>query len=286
MAKKIYEKLCPQCGIVFKTTDRKQMNCSKECGNIAGHEKQKKYYVCQHCNKKFSKDSAYRMKYCSTTCANIAKRLPEEVKKERLIKKQVEKQCLWCGKVFVTTYLHKKYCCSECGYAGNLRDKRQEWADNFVPKHFKCKECGKDVTTECGKPFSSFCSIECQEKYVSKGYNQRRKEQMRSAYKEPVSFKKIYKRDKGMCGICGMEVPYDKSPTNIWGATIDHIIPISQGGTHEPSNCQLAHRLCNSIKLDTAEEFLIDWEEKNNEDAGRWTQYLDDYYKQLISNRL
>jgi len=32
------------------------------------------------------------------------------------------------------------------------------------------------------------------------------------------------------------------------GATIDHIIPLSKGGLHMMSNCQLAHRRCNSYK--------------------------------------
>ena len=30
--------------------------------------------------------------------------------------------------------------------------------------------------------------------------------------------------------------------------SIDHIIPVSRGGTHTWDNVQLAHRYCNSIK--------------------------------------
>lgn len=30
--------------------------------------------------------------------------------------------------------------------------------------------------------------------------------------------------------------------------TLDHIIPLAAGGTHEPSNCQCAHFSCNSAK--------------------------------------
>jgi len=41
-------------------------------------------------------------------------------------------------------------------------------------------------------------------------------------------------------------VPHPKAPT------IDHVIPLSKGGTHEPANVQLAHYYCNSIKADGA----------------------------------
>jgi len=37
-------------------------------------------------------------------------------------------------------------------------------------------------------------------------------------------------------------VPHPKAPT------IDHVIPLAQGGTHEPLNCRAAHFLCNSLK--------------------------------------
>jgi 5-methylcytosine-specific restriction endonuclease McrA len=29
---------------------------------------------------------------------------------------------------------------------------------------------------------------------------------------------------------------------------MDHIVPFAAGGTHEPANVQLAHRVCNSRK--------------------------------------
>ena len=32
--------------------------------------------------------------------------------------------------------------------------------------------------------------------------------------------------------------------------TIDHVIPLSKGGTHEPGNCRLACFRCNAIKSD------------------------------------
>ena len=47
------------------------------------------------------------------------------------------------------------------------------------------------------------------------------------------------------CAICGKKISsYDE-------LTVDHIIPRSKGGKNVLSNCQLAHRACNSKKNDT-----------------------------------
>ena len=53
----------------------------------------------------------------------------------------------------------------------------------------------------------------------------------------------IYIRDKGTCGICGRFVPPDCF-------TIDHIIPISKGGTYDYDNLQCCCKKCNQLKDD------------------------------------
>ncbi|WP_354596069.1 HNH endonuclease signature motif containing protein [Streptomyces sp. JL1001] len=35
-----------------------------------------------------------------------------------------------------------------------------------------------------------------------------------------------------------------------WCASVDHVVPRALGGTHEPSNLQLAHLYCNQVKSD------------------------------------
>lgn len=57
----------------------------------------------------------------------------------------------------------------------------------------------------------------------------------------------IYVRDKGICGICGKFVPPDSF-------TIDHIVPISKGGTYEYSNLQCCCRKCNQLKADALQD--------------------------------
>lgn len=61
----------------------------------------------------------------------------------------------------------------------------------------------------------------------------------------------IYVRDKGRCGICGKFV----SPEEY---TVDHIIPLSRGGTYEYGNLQCTCRRCNLMKADALPEDFID----------------------------
>ena len=69
----------------------------------------------------------------------------------------------------------------------------------------------------------------------------RRRARMRAAFVEPVSFAVLYKRDNGRCGICGKAVPRVS-------ASIDHILPLSRGGSHSYANTRIAHRACNSTR--------------------------------------
>ena len=126
-----------------------------------------------------------------------------------------------------------------------------------------------------------YCSEKCRAKAADAKHEEKRKEQMRAAFVEPVGLKTTYRTYDGVCGICGLPVPETVEANNQWAATVDHIIPLSKGGLHKKSNCQLAHRLCNSIKLDTVDDFRIDWIQKLRDEPGRWNEQLDDLWEQL-----
>lgn len=53
--------------------------------------------------------------------------------------------------------------------------------------------------------------------------------------------KSVYAKCNGKCAICGKPVKFKKM-------TIDHIMPLSRGGTNDIKNLQLACKRCNSMK--------------------------------------
>ena len=51
----------------------------------------------------------------------------------------------------------------------------------------------------------------------------------------------IYEKYQGKCAICGKKLRFDEG-------CIDHIKPVSKGGTSDPSNLQLLCPRCNAVK--------------------------------------
>lgn len=276
-----YKKLCAACGSIFYSMNYSQVCCSSKCGLKLGGGR-KKYYVCQYCGEQFWKPDAFRKKYCSKQC-ELAARHDKAVERKKNLPPVAtptvyHRECLWCGEKFETTYPNKIYCSQKCGCEGNKRLQREKWAEDFVPQIITCKECASIFTTKIGSPKSSFCCQSCAAKYnrriehqtqrhheYLKHYKSKRKAQIQENYIEDVPFDAIYKRDNGICQICGLHVPYDKQADDSWNATIDHVVPLSKGGEHSRANCQLAHRICNSIKCDTELVFTINWELKAQE---------------------
>lgn len=70
--------------------------------------------------------------------------------------------------------------------------------------------------------------------------------------------REIFERDRWICQLC--LDPVDPGLLKIshydpLKPTIDHVIPLSKGGGDNPSNVQLAHWSCNTIKRDKITEF-------------------------------
>lgn len=68
-----------------------------------------------------------------------------------------------------------------------------------------------------------------------------RRAREKGLYVEHVSKRELWKADRN-CGICGEEIKSFKQ------ATLDHIIPLAQGGIHAYVNVQLSHEECNVLK--------------------------------------
>ena len=87
--------------------------------------------------------------------------------------------------------------------------------------------------------------------------------------------KTVYARGDGRCGICGRPVAFKNM-------TIDHIVPLSKGGTNDFENLQPACSLCNMVKscltMDELQQIAkhIIWNEKCKRVKGalRWINLM------------
>ena len=124
-----------------------------------------------------------------------------------------------------------------------------------------CKECGTKYHWTMYWMNTSACSIECFDKRKRK---QKRKQRKRNPYYtltrnhrsrakysgvkyERVNIESIFIRDDYQCKGCGVIVVRSKryKPNQ---ATIDHMIPLSRGGTHTRDNLITLCHQCNSEK--------------------------------------
>jgi len=72
----------------------------------------------------------------------------------------------------------------------------------------------------------------------------------RGAFVADVSRTAVFERDGWECQLCHRAVDPSLRYPNADAASLDHIVPLARGGTHEPANVQLAHSRCNSSKKD------------------------------------
>lgn len=79
-----------------------------------------------------------------------------------------------------------------------------------------------------------------------------------SEYDDSITLQALMEKDNYTCCICGKAVDCNDREGRRIGRlypTLDHIIPISKGGSHTWDNVQLAHMACNAGKCDRTEVF-------------------------------
>lgn len=184
-------------------------------------------------------------------------------------------RCKKCGSVFkrasvTLRHAERLTCCPVCeekrkqDELARIEAERQEekrrkteafWSQKFEQVSFRmsqCRECGTFYIGGRG----CYCSDECKRKYINRKHDRRLDRAKR--IDKSISLKKLYKRDKGICWICGKKCDYkdyvkDENGYFVVGAnypSIDHVYPLSKGGNHEWNNVKLAHHYCNTLKND------------------------------------
>jgi hypothetical protein len=171
--------------------------------------------------------------------------------------------CTHCGRSAIITKPNGKYCTQRCWYdAKHARHAQVElaWKPTLVAPRVApvtilrplrrrwysgcCPMCATWFVTD--SPKHQHCSPRC----GRRAHKDKRRAMQREAFVAPVSRMQVYERDRWTCQLCRKPVRRDKVVPHPQAPTLDHVVPLSQGGTHEPANVQLAHYRCNTIKSD------------------------------------
>lgn len=172
--------------------------------------------------------------------------------------------CAWCGTKHKTPRKNGRFCSRTCygamrSYeAGTNLCKLPKGHPGLVPIKAEWPSCRIFLTTcaVCGELFTtrytvSTCGPACKEikrqddKRESK---HRRRALQRNAFVAPVSPRRVFERDRWRCHICGKRTRKTVAVPHPMAPTLDHLVPLAVGGTHEPANVRTAHFLCNSMK--------------------------------------
>lgn len=223
----------------------------------------RKYLGCPNCDKdNFKKARTERlevmrskMNYCNICGKYTKNNLIEGMCPECKDRNDNTHKCIMCGNEFYSK--EEKYLCRDCISKENKINKIQAKRLKFSIVHI-CKNCGKEYRLTKDYKGKIYCSNKCAKKYENKQKDFKRRNRLKEngEYDSSITLDKLFKKDKGICKICGKKCDYedyvyDDKGTFIAGdnyPSIDHMIPISKGGKHIKSNVQLAHRKCNSIK--------------------------------------
>ena len=257
------ESLCLSCGKVLSEGQKKY--CSGACVSRAYYKRkhpdslpqperrevihkqhiEKTRKICRQCEKYFTMQSHSKGMFCSYECRG--KFRSEQQKKQREVKPI--KHCKICGKE--TQSRREVYCSDECRKVKARRDSLESNKQKrmlVLVNGYICKECGESFTPKYGSKRRSFCSATCykrnerRERHWSRGSYKRYKTERDG---ERFKVRDIYDRDRWVCGICNGKVDKRLKYPHPMSASLDHILPIAEGGAHTKANVQLAHLSCN-----------------------------------------
>lgn len=233
--------------------------CSCACAERARSNKQKGQAIdarswipqlrCARCGAS-TEHRGPQAKYCSIRCKldNDHEQQTRRLRKKRLRdSKSIPGQLIVCKHPNCQVSFIKKhkqlYCSKKCAIDYNWRMRSPNGFDDRCAVYFKlCCDCGALITRKArgGMVLCQPCR-----KVRLRAIDARKNHKRRAAGRVEVSIRDLVKRDGERCYLCHRKLDLTLPGTAKWGATIDHILPVSFGGTNEANNLALAHRHCN-----------------------------------------
>jgi 5-methylcytosine-specific restriction endonuclease McrA len=141
--------------------------------------------------------------------------------------------CLNCGKD-TTGAIHRRYCSDNCRVTYKLYGGPRPISTSCVACGIEIDLTARNARGQLRRAVTKFCRP-CKQDYA----------------KYKLSARELAQRDGTDCGICGLPVDLDlRRVDGLDCPSVDHVVPRSHGGTHDPANLQLAHLRCNMAKSD------------------------------------
>ncbi len=233
---------CSKCNNKYIKKVAWQKCCSKKCTIALKRESgiSRYSYTCQGCGKIYHPKQKDRKTFCSRKCAykNIhlwasfrkkdgTIRSEEERKESRLFKKASSDPC------------NKAYACWQT---------RIIQYNKKIIKTITCKWCGVTFKNKYGIKRRKFCCPECLKKYNDTLRRNKERAKEWGIEWESINPFDIYFRDGWICQICKGHINKKAKHPHPMSASLDHIVPLSKGGTHTDRNVQCAHLICNISK--------------------------------------
>lgn len=245
-------KICATCHKDFKPRRDSNKYCSKKCMGVeySKSARRRDECICRNCHTKFIPKAPDRTTFCSKECSSAKQKHNALFTQYIRTQKRIYlKGCEVCGKSFAKLNVLKKYCSKLC---------RQRSKDIGVhgrnQKERACRCCGNIFTPVYGCKNKMVCSELCrisQAKQAKRVHKAIRRARIKGVNSEPIDPYKIFARDGWRCQICKKKTPLTRrGSVHPRAPELDHIIPLSRGGSHTKVNVQCTCRACNLLKSD------------------------------------
>ena len=178
--------------------------------------------------------------------STIRYRLKRGVTLGDAIKATYTQKCVLCGATFESKRTYAMFCSNNCKhrYYKGKGVIKPEWSEL---KTFVCDCCGQSFQSY--NPNARLCSEKCRHA-VARLERRKHFRDLKKCGKfdASVTLENVYNKFNQKCCICNKPLHFGKNPLLDDYPTIDHIQPLSKGGSHTWDNVQLMCRKCNIEK--------------------------------------
>lgn len=237
-----------RCGHLVPSHPGRQRRACDPCRSAKGESAQTWTITCRGCGREAAVGHQAQL-YCTATCHD------ETLRNKRWAEidaRRVNKACVTCG-VSLAGRRAQRFCSVVCGDVARghrllgppptrtcvLDDCDVEFQPRKTSQRACCEAHGKKLwNRENPEPWND---------RKRDHYHRRRALKAAASTGRPVLLSEIRVRDGNRCHLCLKAVP-EKAWPHPMSPSLDHVVPLSKGGTHDPDNVKLAHLECNTAK--------------------------------------